>query len=68
MKNNGKSTWRVKMWLAEGHPDRQISVDSVWYLLFDSVFAIHRKSAREQRATPVDKNQYEGHFIHFEDK
>ena len=56
------------MWLAEGHSDRQILADSVRYLLLDSVFAIHRRSVLEQRANPIDKNQYEVHFIHFEEK
>ena len=68
MKNNGKSRWRVKMCLAEGPPDRQISVDCAWQLLLDSVFAIHRRSVLEPRATPIDKNAYEVHFLHFENK
>ena len=68
MKNNGKSRWTVKMCLAEGPPDRQISVDCAWQLLLDSVFAIHRRSVLEPRATPIDKNAYEVHFLHFEYK
>ena len=68
MKNNGKSRWRVKMCLAEGPPDRQILVDCAWQLLLDSVFAIHRRSVLEPRATPIDKDAYEVHFLHFEYK
>ena len=56
------------MWVAEGHPDRQISVDGFCHLLLDSVFAIHRGSVSEARATPIDENAYEVHFIHFKDK
>ena len=56
------------MCLAEGPPDRQISVDCAWQLLLDSVFAIHRRSVLEPRATPIDKNAYEVHFIHFQDE
>ena len=58
----------MKWWLAEAQSDRQISVDSDRHLLLDSVFAIHRRSVLEQRAIPIDKNRYEVHFIHFEDK
>ena len=68
MKNNGKSRWRVKMCLAEGPPDWQISVDCVWQLLLDSVFAIHRRSVLDPKATPFDKNADEVHFVHFDDK
>ena len=66
MRNNGKSRWGVKMCLAEGPPDGQISVNSAWQLLLDSVFTIHRGRVLEQRATPIDKNAYEVHFLHFE--
>ena len=56
------------MWLAEGQPDRQISIESVWRWFLDSVFAIHRRSALEPKATPIDKNAYEVHFIHVQDE
>ena len=64
--NKRKSRSTAKMWLAEGQPDRQISVDSSRRLLLDSVFAIHRRSTLKPRATPIDKNAYEVHFFHFE--
>ena len=56
------------MWVAEGHPDRQISVDGFCHLLLDSVFAIHRGSVSEARATPIDENAYEVHFIQVKGK
>ena len=56
------------MSLAEGQPDRQISIESVWRWFLDSVFAIHRRSALEPKATPIDKNAYEVHVIHFQDE
>ena len=66
--NEEKSTRRVKMWVAERHPDRQISVDWFRHLLLDSVFAIHRGSVSEAGATPIDENAYEAHFIQLKGK
>ena len=43
------------MWLAEGQPDRQISIESVWRWFLDSVFAIHRRSALEPKAIRLIK-------------
>ena len=43
---------------ADGQPDRQISIESVWRWFLDWVFAIHRRSVLEPRTTPIDKNAY----------